>query len=139
MTNHANKIAVFAMLNIGLADSAMAQQLGGGDSPDISFWRILLSLVMCLLIAVVVIWFLYARNMKQSRPGQTPSWLNGLPFLKEEGQTREIDIVEMRKLNPTTDICLLKCREREYLVLLGSDGVTILQEYDHSNPKLDME
>jgi len=118
--------ALFAIA--ALPPPALAQQLGGGESPDISIWRILLALLLSLLLGGLVIWFLYMRNVASDKARELPAWLTKFKVGRVTLRSRDIEILDMRKLNAQTDACLLNCRGTEYFLLLGSDGVTILSQ-----------
>ncbi len=107
--------------------AAFAQRLGGAESPDFSIWRILLALLVCLLLALFAIWFLYNRNIGGGQ-GRRFTIPKSLSILAGPAQERHIEIVEIRKLSAQQDICLLRNAGREYLILLSGEQNRVLRE-----------
>lgn len=112
-----------------MATPVAAQNLGGGESPDISIWRILLALIVSLFVALGAIWLVYQRQRGGLRGSLIDmSWLSKWGIVANHTDAREIEIVDMRKLNQQTDVCLLRCQNRDYFILIGSEGPIVLHE-----------
>ncbi len=107
-----------------LMGQAAAQSLGGGQSPDVSIWRIILALLICLILAGLLITLLYLKNMRNVDLKFLPKFLPAGRNLEE----RDIQILDQRRINTQTDICLVRCRDVEYLILLSSDTIKILSK-----------
>ena len=116
----------FMAIYTACAQVSFAQTLGGGEGPDISIWRVLLALLFCLLVGLLVIWFLHARQM--GGKAASKSLLKKFSLADKATHVREIEIIDMRKLNPHFDACLVRCRGQEYFILLGTQGATILSD-----------
>lgn len=98
---------------------AIAQSLGGGGAPEISFMRVFLSLFVCLIVAGLVLLFLRAKMRGGAR----------LPLLTRLGTSeQELQLIETRRVAPQTDLCLISCRGIDYLVLIAPGGTTVLDK-----------
>jgi hypothetical protein len=99
----------------------MPRHLGGGGDVDISLGRIVVAFVICIIVAVL------AALLIRQRGGR----IDLTQLLARTGpRTRRINIVEMQRLNPYNDICLVRYDGREYLLVLQQGGTQILRERD---------
>lgn len=98
----------------GLAEAA---PLGGGHSPDINLIRIGLSLVLCLVIAAFAI--LMLRRKSAALP-----WL----ALARPADAQAITVKETRRISVHAEVCRFECGGQEYLVIVTSQGATLLRE-----------
>jgi hypothetical protein len=100
---------------------AWAQQLGGGQAPDISLVRIGAALAVCVLAAIALA--LTLRRRAGRAPLNLTGWRRGL------ARGRRIEVVEARRLSPTADVSILRCEGTEYLLLSGPGGHAVLREW----------
>lgn len=95
-------------------DAVIAQQLGQGtDAADLTLWRFLGALVFILLL-VGGAW-----AVVRSRGG-------ALPFL-QHGDSRRIKILEVQRISPQSQICLIGLDDKEYLLAITSQGATVIE------------
>lgn len=111
-------LAVAILAATGAAQTH-ASRLGGGGAVDVSLGRIVISFVICIIIAALAILLIRQRSGKLD--------LAGL-FATMESRTREIQVVETRRLSPHADICLVRQGGREYLLVLQPGGTQVLNE-----------
>lgn len=95
-----------------------AQQLAGGGSADISFWRVLAALVVSVAAAAVLAVVLRSRAM--GRPTKR-KWLSVL------ARPGRIELVETRRIASLTELSLVRCDGTEYLILSGQRSVEVLE------------
>ncbi len=104
--------------------NAYAQQLGGGATPDISFWRILIAFIVSLGLGLLVLFILRARNNSYKNIK-----FKDLLNLKAEQSARDITIIDRCRLGPQSEIIKLRSGDREYLVLSGASHSTLLDSH----------
>ena len=96
----------------------LAQQLGGGSSPEVSIVRIVGALIICLLLAFLAIIYLKHRS--------------GGPIAFKLGRlvsaTSEIEVRETRRLTVQHHLSLVRCSGREFLLLLSPGDSLLLSE-----------
>lgn len=103
------------------ATPVAAQQLGGGGSPEVSIVRVIGSLLLCLIVAGLAIFYL---RLRQGRGVAIPS------FARLVQTSPEIDVKEVRRLTVQHSVCLVRHGAREYLIVLSPASVTVLNEQD---------
>lgn len=122
------------VLTIGClgAGPASAQQLAGGEAPDISLLRVFAALIVCIGAAVGLAFVLRARG----RPS-----LRAWPSLDRIrlGKAMRIDVIEARRLSPHADICLVRCGGSEYLLLCGIAGMQVLNKAPIASHELEQD
>jgi hypothetical protein len=91
--------------------------LGAG----LSLWRIFGAWLLCIGIAVALILLL-----RRIRSGRIPT--RAASFLPRalNPSTRQIAIVETRRINPSADLCIFDYAGERYLVAVGPGGTTLL-------------
>lgn len=95
-------------------NSLAAQQLGQGtDAADLTVWRLLGAL---LFIALVIAG---AWAVIRNRGGT-------LPFLQKV-TPRRIKLLEIQRISPQSQICLIEFENTEYLVALTSHSVNVIE------------
>lgn len=95
-------------------DCAMAQQLGKGtDAADLTLWRFLGALVFISLL-IVGAWIVV-----RSRGG-------ALPFL-QNADSRRVKLLEVQRISPQSQICLVAFEDKEYLLAITSQGATVIE------------
>jgi hypothetical protein len=111
----------FALALMAAASAARphAARLGGGGAIDVSLGRIVISFVICIIIAALAILLIRQRSGRFD--------LASL-FARMEPRAREIQIVETRRLSPHADICLVRQGGREYLLVLQQGGTQVLRD-----------
>lgn len=100
---------------------ANAARLGGGEDLHVSLWRIVVALLVAILIVVLAALLIRQRGGKFDLAA-----FAGRMRLK----TSDINVVETRRLSPHADLCLIRHRDREYLLLLGAGHGRILNRAD---------
>ena len=114
-------LAGLACLIAQPALAAAPARLGGGGELDISLGRIVLSLIICIIIAVLAILLIRQRSGRID--------LRAL-FARIEPRAAHIRIVETRRLSPHADVSVVEHGGREYLLLLQPTAAQVLRERD---------
>lgn len=104
---------------VAVAAQARPTHLGGGGDLQISLGRIIISLVICIIIAALAILLLRQRSGRID--------LAAL-FARIEPRPRQIKVVETRRLSPHADISLVQQGGREYLLVLQVGSVEVLRD-----------
>ncbi|MCW4463804.1 hypothetical protein OK349_19030 [Sphingomonas sp. BT-65] len=100
------------------ADTA---RLGGGGGLDLSLTRIVLSLLLCLGIALSVILLL-----KRNGGRMNAAALRGL--LKGIRTDQRVRVIESRRISAHADFCLVRCDDVEYVILSSTREQKLLRE-----------
>lgn len=101
---------------------ASAAKLGGGGGLDLSLTRVVLSLLLCLGIAISGI-VLLKRNGARVNAGALRGLLaKGLPV---EPRVR---VIESRRISAHADLCLVRCDDVEYVILCSAQQQQVLRE-----------
>lgn len=98
---------------------AVGPRLGGGQPLEVSLGRIVSALVICIIVAVLAILLVRQRSGKIDLQAF---------FGRLHVRPRAVEVVETRRLSPNADICVVRHREREYLLLLLAGDARILSE-----------
>lgn len=99
---------------------AQPGRLGGGGSLNLSLTRIVMSLILCLMLAALV-----ALALKRSGGRiDLKRWRGLIATLPAQ---RRIEVVETRRASQYADICLVRCDGREYLVLSSQQQQLVLR------------
>lgn len=93
----------------------------GGMGAGLSLWRILGAWLLCIGIAVVLILVL-----RRIRSGRLPPGAVSLLPKAFAAASREIAIVETRRINLSADLCIFDYAGERYLVLIGPGGSTLI-------------
>lgn len=96
-------------------------RLGGGGSLDLSLTRIVMSLVLCLMLAALAAFAL-------KRSGERIDFKRMRGLIAALPAQRRIDVIETRRISQYADVCLLRCDGREYLVLCAQQQQLVLRE-----------
>ena len=86
--------------------------LGAAPDDDISLWRVIAALVLCLLLAVAAAFVLRARG------GNRP--------LSLALRQRRLLMVETLRLGRNADLCIVRCDGREWLIAVSQNGAAVL-------------
>ena len=101
-------------LQLAAAGTTLSPALASGGGPDISVWRIVLALLLCLALAGTAAWLL------RRRMG------GGLPvFLRRPDQAR-LRMVERIALGAQASVALIEIDGRELLVVSAPNAVTVV-------------
>lgn len=112
--------ALAACLPAGLAArTSAATPLGGGGALDISLGRVVLSLVVCVIIAVLAILLVRQRGGRMDIAAA---------FARIERRPARIRVIETRRLSPHADVSLIAHDGREYLLVLQQGSTLVLRE-----------
>lgn len=103
-----------------LSAAAFAQKLGQGGSTDISIWRVLGALLLCLALAVGGALAL----KKRLRPGASIL----------SGDRRRLEFVESLRLSHQVDLCLVRCDGREFMIATSPHGADFAPDALHAAP-----
>ncbi|MBV8975781.1 MAG: flagellar biosynthetic protein FliO [Alphaproteobacteria bacterium] len=110
-------IAVSVLFMTGVAVAAQAQTLGTGADAQISTWRVVLSFLLCVMVAIGAAVFMRAR-MGGGLASISPSF----------GRARRLKVVEMVRLSPTAGLAIVCCDGREMLVLVAGSETKIVAD-----------
>lgn len=116
------RVLALACILLDAAPAVAAGRLGGGGSLDLSLTRILLSLFICLIVAVGAMLILKRHGGRISAAPLQAILKRNFPA------ARRIDVLESRRISPNADVCLIRCDEREYLLVCGPQGQMVLRE-----------
>jgi flagellar biogenesis protein FliO len=106
--------AAAATLVFAQAGSALAQTIGQGSADDISWWRVVAALVLCMALAVAGAFAIRART-------------GAAPFMSFAAkQKNRLRLIETLRLNPHVNLFIVDCDGREYLVAATAQGVSPL-------------
>jgi len=109
------------------ASPAWTQQLGQAQGVDVPLWRVLGALVVCLSLAVGAA-VLLRRRLVQG--GASPCLGPGLPRLldlrPDQNDSRRLELLETVRLSHQTDVCLLRCDGREFIVSTSPQGALLV-------------
>lgn len=106
--------AILPFLYLALCGSASAQQLGQGADDGISVWRIVVALVVCGGVAAVAALFLKYRMQ------------GGIALFRTNRNGPRLAMVESLRLRPQTDLCIVSCDQREFLIVVSPQGTHLL-------------
>lgn len=109
--------------------AAFAQpgHLGGGGALNLSLTRIIMSLILCLMLAALA-----AFALKRSGGRIDVKRMGGL--IAKLPVQRRVEVVETRRASQYADICLIRCDGREYLVLSSQQRQLVLRETEYAAP-----
>lgn len=104
-----------------------------GQAPDLSIpWaRIVLGLLFCLGLVVVAIMLIRKRQGLPNRLADLRGAFSTSSFLASEGV---LQIEHRLRLTPGSQVIILRCAERRYLVHLGPQGAQLLDRLADHEP-----
>ena len=111
-------VATFA-LAFATAPAFATPHLASGVDDDISIWRVVAGLVICVGLAVAGAFVLRARN------GVTGTMLRA--------RTRRLQVVEVARIGRQVDLCIVNCDGREWILATSPHGAVVV-----SHPPPDM-
>jgi hypothetical protein len=113
------RFASAAVLLLAMQSAAQAQTLSGGDpGPDVSLWRIIAALLLCVGLAIAAV---FAMRRRFGAGGGLVLFAN---------RERRMHLVECIRPSPALGICLIRCDDKEYLVAVGPQGGSLIQRID---------
>lgn len=108
-----------------LAAPAAAQRLGGGGAVEIPVGRIIAVLVLGALLALTAALAIKRRGGRVDLGRWTRLIATATP-------PQRIEVIETRRASQHADVCLIRCDNRDYLVLCSAAVQTILATSDNS-------
>ena len=122
------KLILLLLSSCCLATSAQAQQLGGGQTSDISLWRVFGALACCLLLAVGA-----AFALRYRMTGTVGS------IWTAAATARRMTLIERMRLGPQADLCIVAIDGAEWLVTVTNTQVHLLPYAGSPQPNTDQE
>ena len=104
------------LATIGMAQAALAGQLGQAPDDGPSIWRVVGAFGLCVLFALAGALALRARG-----------GLGPLPWPRPSGD-RRLKLVESVRLTPQVQLCLVECDGQEMLLTTSPSGATLLRD-----------
>ena len=101
-----------------ISSAAGAQRLGGAAETDISLVRVFLALFFCLILASFAVFLI-----RQRYGGRMPAM-----FTRIASKTARLRLIECRRIAPQSDLCLIECDDREFLLLISPGSALVLKE-----------
>jgi hypothetical protein len=96
------------------AGPVAAQTLGQAPDDTVSFWRVAGSLLFCIGLGIGAVFIM------RSRGGRAPAF----PALVRKD--RRLHLIEVLRLNPHVDLCLVSCDDATMLLAASQHGVDVL-------------
>jgi len=112
-----HRVALFTV-SLTLASAADAQRLGGAAEADISLVRVFLALFFSLIVAAFAVFLI-----RQRYGGRMPAM-----FTRIGSTTARLRLIESRRIAPQSDLCLIECDGREFLLLISPGNALVLKE-----------
>ncbi len=106
-----------------LAPASAAGGLGGGEPLEVSLGRIVAALLISLIVAGLAVFAIRQRGGRID-----------LGRLRLPARAASIEVVETRRVSQHADICLIRHRGNEYLLLLMAGDARVLSEAVASSP-----
>lgn len=100
-------------------------------APDLSIpWaRIVLGLLFCLGLVVVAVLLI---RQRQGLPNRLADWRSALSATSIGAGNEVLQIEQRLRITPASQLIILRCAERRYLVHLGPEGAQMLDRLaDH--------
>lgn len=99
----------------GQAGAALAQTLGRGGGGEVSIWRVLGSLVVCLGLAIGAAYALRTR-------------FRGVAAPMFGAQERRLSLIETVRLSHQVDVCLMRCDDDHFVVASTPQGLVVISK-----------
>lgn len=116
------RTVILAVAMVAVAFPASAQTLGRATDVDISIWRIVAALLLCIVVAIVGAFAL------RGRLGYTQL----VPLLVQ--RKRRLQLVETLRLNPHATLSIVDCDGKELLVLSSEHAATVVDRLPDGHP-----
>jgi hypothetical protein len=107
--------AAILVVCMGHAQSALAQRLGQGIDDGISVWRTVGALLICVAVVVAAALFLKHRMAK------------GAALFRVRRNNARLEMIEMLRIRPQVDLCLVACDGEELLMVSSPQGASLLR------------
>jgi flagellar biogenesis protein FliO len=102
-----------------------AEPIGQASEFAVPWARIVLSLLLCLALAVWAIAFLRRRS------GAAPIPMFARLLAQSDGdRERQLELVERLQVSPASQICLVRCGDKRFLFHVSSAGAQLLSRLD---------
>ena len=124
LMNKLIRYILFLLANLVFFSNASAQTLGQGQALEIPWLRLVFGLLLCLVLAVLVI----LTYRKRFGSGQFIFKNNH----GAENDTEPLEILSSQRVTTDNTACVLKYRDVEFLVLIGTGNTTLIREFDRS-------
>ena len=114
--------AASTLATLLVATPTLAQSLAQGAEPHVSWWRVILALLLCLGLAVAgalaLKYRLHGSVFSGGKPGRGFNLLASLRTrtFAFTSPPRRLQLVELVRVNPQVTVCLLTWDGKEYLV-----------------------
>jgi hypothetical protein len=105
-----------ALLGLLLSTPSLAQTLGHGQDDGISTLRVMLTLLLCLVLAAAAAFALRARMGHGSI---------GWPIKKV---SRRLELLDSIRLPNQVDLSIIRCDEEEILVATSAQGLIVVRD-----------
>ncbi len=99
---------------LGSPQLLWAQTLGGNQSVDIGWWRVILVLLFCLGLAVAAAFLLKRRGLG----------VFGVRHISEP----HVKIIEVTRLNHRSELNLISCNGAYFLIAVGPHGTRLISQ-----------
>lgn len=98
---------------------------------EIPWARIVLVLLLCIALAVAAAYFLRMRYGRSVSPSFAA-------LLRSEAKRKpELEILERVRISPTSQICLVRCGTRRYLLHAAQQSATLIERQDDASVKVE--
>ena len=104
--------ALTIAISLGVASPSFAQTLGRGEDIGVSWWRVVLLLVLLTGLALSGAWIVHRRG-------------GSLRLLAPMGE-RRLRVIETTRLSPQAHLCIASCDGAEFLIAVTQNGATVL-------------
>jgi len=112
-----SRLRSLALFVAAVPGAAEAQRLGTAPPADVSLVRVFLALLVCLIVAVLALFLI-----RQRMGGRPPALL-----MRLRAPSSRIRLVESRRIGMQAELCIARCDDEEYLLLLAPSGSVMLR------------
>lgn len=94
------------------------------EAPSVPWVRIILSLLFCVALAIAAIVFIRRRSADGGLGQFTP-------FLaRTNREQRQLELMERLPLTGTSHICLVRCGDNRFVILVSAAGAQLVEKLD---------
>ena len=104
-----------SIIALFVSSPALAQKLGGGETPDISIVRVIAALMFCVLMALGGAWALRFRMTGRFDLPALPKLPQVVP--------RKLVLIERLRLGPQHELCIIAHEDREFIISVSPAGI----------------
>ena len=113
-------LSLVSLCSFVWATPVLAQTLGQGTDNELPWWRVIGSLIFCLVLAGAAAFVLRDRI----------PMLRGLRPLLDRRRDGRLQLVESARIAQQVDVCLVRCDQEELLIAVSPQGATLLRTYE---------